>query len=106
MTGCRGRTLLQSAIRGVVIVGEMGAGAEGAKPVSFIRDIAPVFVKQCQGCHGPEKSKGKYRLDSFERLMKAGESKDAPVAAGRAGGGGAFLVVFTKEGGEGRAGEA
>src|SRR5205807_207596 len=34
-------------------------------------------------CHGPEKSKGKYRLDSFERLMNPGKSKDAPVVAGK-----------------------
>src|SRR5437588_11724958 len=51
--------------------------------VSFRRDIAPVFVKRCQSCHGPEKSKGKFRLDSFERLMTPGESKAAPIVPGK-----------------------
>jgi dipeptidyl aminopeptidase/acylaminoacyl peptidase len=53
------------------------------KGVSFSRDVAPVLVKQCQACHGPEKAKGKYRLDSFARLIKAGESDEAPVVAGK-----------------------
>jgi WD40 repeat protein len=57
--------------------------AWGADAVSFRRDVAPILVKQCQGCHGPEKSKGGYRLDSFDRLTKAGESKTAPVVAGQ-----------------------
>src|SRR5690349_9412336 len=59
-----------------VLWGGYAVRAEG-KPVSFARDVAPVLLKQCQACHGPEKSKGKYRVDSFERLMKAGESDEA-----------------------------
>ncbi len=51
------------------------------QPVDFARDIAPVLVRQCQGCHGPEKSKGKYRLDTIDRLHTAGSSKSAPVVA-------------------------
>ena len=39
-------------------------------PISFTRDLAPVLVQQCQSCHGPKKAKGKYRVDSFEHLMK------------------------------------
>src|SRR6266516_7395420 len=48
-------------------------------PVSFSKEIAPILVKKCVACHGPEKSKGHFRLDSFDRLMRAGESKSAPV---------------------------
>jgi dipeptidyl aminopeptidase/acylaminoacyl peptidase len=48
-------------------------------PVSFSRQIAPILVKKCVACHGPEKSKGHFRLDSFDFLLKAGESKSAPV---------------------------
>jgi len=51
-------------------------------PVSFRRDVAPILVKQCQGCHNAEKNKGQYRVDSFERLMRPGKSKDAPIRAG------------------------
>ena len=52
--------------------------ALGQAPVSFVRDIAPMLVKQCQGCHGPKKVEGGYRVDTFESLLKAGKS-DAPA---------------------------
>ena len=47
--------------------------------ISFSKQIAPILVKKCVTCHGPEKSKGHFRLDSFDFLLKAGESKSAPV---------------------------
>jgi hypothetical protein len=52
---------------------------EAFAPVSFSKEIAPILVKKCVACHGPEKSKGHFRLDSFDWLMRAGESKSAPV---------------------------
>jgi len=48
-----------------------------AEPVSFKRDIAPILLSQCQGCHGPKKAKGSYRVDSFNRLVK-GSDPDWP----------------------------
>jgi hypothetical protein len=66
-------------------------GAAGA--VSFKGDVAPILVKQCQGCHGPEKSKGGYRLDTFERLTKPGESKAAPVTGGELGKSSIFKLI-------------
>jgi len=50
--------------------------------VSFVRDLAPVLQQKCVACHGPEKQQGGYRVDSLERLMKPGDSEEAPVAAG------------------------
>src|SRR6266542_3070685 len=52
-------------------------------PVSFSKDLAPILAKKCVACHGPEKSKGHFRLDSFDWLMKAGESKSAPIVPGQ-----------------------
>src|SRR5579883_641697 len=43
------------------------------KDVSFAADIKPMFEKSCVGCHGPEKAKGKLRLDSLEATLKGGE---------------------------------
>jgi len=34
----------------------------------------------CESCHGPEKQKGKLRLDSLEALMKGGENGPVVVA--------------------------
>ena len=43
-----------------------------AQPVSFKADLAPILLNQCQSCHGPKKSKGGYRVDTFERAMEVG----------------------------------
>ena len=43
------------------------------KDVTYAADIKPVFDKSCIGCHGPEKAKGKLRLDSLPAVLKGGE---------------------------------
>src|SRR2546421_7244282 len=58
------------------------AAAADERPVSFSRDVAPVLMKQCQTCHGQEKAKGKFRLDSFARLMTPGKSKSPSITPG------------------------
>jgi hypothetical protein len=69
----------------VVLLAAAGSSASGAgpatRPVSFARDVAPTLVRQCATCHGPEKSKGDYRVDTFERLVAPGAGKKAPVVA-------------------------
>src|SRR5438874_198126 len=60
-------------------------GAAATQPISFRREVAPILLAQCQKCHGPEKSKSKFRLDTFQRLGQPGESRAAPVTAGKPG---------------------
>ena len=43
-------------------------------PVSFSKDLAPILLTKCQSCHGPKKAKGKYRVDTFLRVMDKGAS--------------------------------
>lgn len=38
--------------------------------VTFDKDIKPMFEKSCVGCHGPDKPKGKLRLDTLEGTLK------------------------------------
>ena len=59
------------------------AVAEGdpTKPVSFIREVAPILVGACQACHGPKTAESNYRLDTFEKLMRPGDFGTAPVTA-------------------------
>ena len=45
------------------------------EPVSFVRDIAPVLISKCLTCHNLEKAKGGFQLQTFELMMKGGESK-------------------------------
>lgn len=54
-----------------------------AAEVSFSKQIAPILVEQCVECHRAGKVKGKYRLDTVEMMLKAGDSKTAPVLAGK-----------------------
>ena len=57
--------------------------ARGADaPISFSRELAPVLLDQCVACHGPEKQRGGYRLDSFEWLRKPGDNGEATIVAG------------------------
>ena len=57
---------------------------ELAQLQAFAGVIQPVLQQNCVSCHGPEKSKGGLRLDTFEGLTKGGKSGPAMVA-GKAG---------------------
>lgn len=64
------------------------AKAETTKPEpaklgepSFARDVAPILVANCVGCHSPGRpgsSRGKLDMGSFEKFMKGGN--DGPAA--------------------------
>ena len=67
----------------VLLIGHYGTTAQaGADSVSFKNDIAPILLEHCQSCHGPRKAKGKYRVDSYSQLLKAGSSDVPGVSAG------------------------
>jgi len=54
-----------------------------AEDVRFTTQVAPILVQKCQGCHGPDKAKGHFRVETFERLMKPGDVGAAPVTPGK-----------------------
>ena len=45
-----------------------------AGPVSYYRDIRPVFQQHCQGCHQPAKPLGGYVMTTFTGVLQAGDS--------------------------------
>jgi dipeptidyl aminopeptidase/acylaminoacyl peptidase len=47
--------------------------AKSAKPVSFIRDVAPILVANCIACHNTRKSESKYVMTTFAQLAKGGQ---------------------------------
>ena len=51
--------------------------------VTYDKDIKPIFEKSCVKCHGAEKPKSKYRIDSREAAIKGGTSGDAAVIPGK-----------------------
>jgi mono/diheme cytochrome c family protein len=46
----------------------------------FAAAIQPLFNRTCTACHGPEKQKADMRLDSFDAVIKGGETGPAIVA--------------------------
>jgi hypothetical protein len=48
--------------------------------VSFRRDIAPILMDSCLACHGPKKAEGGYRVDTYDELLKPGDSGELPIA--------------------------
>jgi mono/diheme cytochrome c family protein len=41
--------------------------------VTYANNVRPILEKVCFKCHGPEKQKGKLRLDSLAAALKGGE---------------------------------
>jgi mono/diheme cytochrome c family protein len=50
---------------------------EGVK--LFEAKIRPILANNCIGCHGPDKQKGKLRMDTREGLIKGGLEDDKQV---------------------------
>ncbi|MEM9365659.1 MAG: c-type cytochrome domain-containing protein [Planctomycetota bacterium] len=46
------------------------------KVVDFQRDIAPLFVKHCLECHGPEEAKNDFRVDEPDSIFSYVEPED------------------------------
>jgi Planctomycete cytochrome C/WD domain, G-beta repeat len=57
--------------------------AAATTPVSFIKEVAPIFVRKCQACHGPSEPKGEYQLVTFESVLKAGATGEASITPGK-----------------------
>ena len=54
----------------VFVLGPALVSAVHAQSVSFRKDVSPILVKRCLTCHGEQKFKGEYQLDTFAALMK------------------------------------
>lgn len=44
-----------------------------AEPVSWYREINPLFKRSCNGCHNPNKTKGDVDTSSYTGLLKPGK---------------------------------
>lgn len=61
------------------------AGTRGDLSEEYERVIQPILEAKCYQCHGPEKQKGDYRMDTVAGLFQAGESGLDPIVKGNAG---------------------
>jgi len=65
---------VRHAVASLALVAHCGtvlARAEG--PVSYVREIAPIFTQSCLGCHHPGKQKGGLDLSTYAGVMKGGK---------------------------------
>src|SRR5262245_31223843 len=70
------RTYLLTGL-GVLGIFALSVAAPPAAPapaVDFTRDVLPVLQRACVECHGPEKQKGKLRLDDRTAALRGGSS--------------------------------
>jgi hypothetical protein len=54
-----------------------------AEKVDFAKQIKPLLERSCVACHGPEKQRSNFRLDSREALLKGGNTGTAAVVPGK-----------------------
>lgn len=62
--------------------------------INFDTEIWPIFESTCLKCHGPEKAKGKFRLDSRAMILRGG--LDASVLPGNSAE--SYLIELVEDG--------
>ena len=76
-----GQSLAVLAIAFLAIV-FVAAPACSEDDVSFRKDLAPILIKNCVGCHGDKTAESGFRLDSFTRAFEKNESGSVGFTAG------------------------
>ena len=65
-------------------VTEIGVAQEDNKPedsgkVSFANDVGPILVRRCLACHGNQQAKGGFSLETFEAMIRGGNTGESLV---------------------------
>jgi mono/diheme cytochrome c family protein len=53
------------------------------RQVEFVHDIQPILESHCQKCHGPEKQKGGWRVDSKQVALTGGDEHAPNIVPGK-----------------------
>lgn len=61
----------------------VSAASEQDEPVSFYKEIRPIFQAHCIGCHQPAKASGEYVMTDFARMIGSGESGVEAIVIGK-----------------------
>ncbi len=76
-------TSIKSAACLVVVGSLLTFHSTARADVSFLKDVAPLLLKKCTGCHGEKSNQGGYRAHTFQYLMKPAASGLRPVVPGK-----------------------
>ena len=66
--------LMSSNVGAAAAVDPARLPAAATAPVDFARDIRPLFESACVKCHGPEKAKNGFRLDTRAHALTGGDN--------------------------------
>ena len=61
---------------------EKKPAAAANAPVSFMKNVAPILVRNCIACHNPKKSESKYIMTTFAQLAKGGQQGEGITLEG------------------------
>ena len=75
------RTLLCAAVLSTATAAL--SAAEPNKPISYFREVRPIFVQNCQGCHQPAKPSGSFVMTSYADLLKEGDHEEPGIVPGK-----------------------
>jgi WD40 repeat protein/mono/diheme cytochrome c family protein len=67
-------------------------------PVSYWRQIRPIFQASCQGCHQPARDKGGYVMTDFAKLLAGGDSGDKAIVPGKPDTSALIAAITPKDG--------
>src|SRR4026209_1622763 len=67
-------------------------------PVSYWKQVRPIFQANCQGCHQPAKNKGGYVMTDFAKLLAGGDSGDKAIIPGNTKTSGLITAITPKDG--------
>ena len=79
----------------IIAVASISAAHAANADVSFVRDIAPIVLKRCVGCHGDKINLGGYRANTFDYMMKRTGSGAQPVKPGDPDGSAIVRLIST-----------
>src|SRR5437660_8256553 len=79
--------------------GEDKKDAHPDAPVSYYKQIRPLFQAHCQGCHQPAKAGGGYIMTDFNHLLAKGDS-NKPVIIPKKPTQGLLNAMITPKGGK------
>jgi mono/diheme cytochrome c family protein len=63
----------------VAVLALVAARPAAAAEVSYVKDVRPLMTKYCVECHGDQKVKAGYDLDSYKAIMLGGKKGPAVV---------------------------
>ena len=70
-------------MRIVLLLTLAGIALPASAQVSFKKDIAPILLRRCAGCHGERTNLGGWRAHTFAALTKTGSSGAKPLVPGK-----------------------